>query len=411
MSLKNTDIKVYVHTNINAPQLANTWGALANVLDVCLITGYNCPAITSASVANSVLTITFSVNHNLLAGQVILISGANEAKYNREFRIANIPTLTSVQIDLDETFTEQLLGSISATIPPLGWVKEFSSGGKRAYRNAELEKTDRPFLRVVDEKDVVWDGSYAKYAKVGIVENMTNIDTMMGLQTPFDIAVPDKNWVGTGQGQDAYNGWAKWYYSRIMDVYVDNYYDSEGATPDNKMWCIIGSGDWFYVLPSQVVSIYPNIYFFGSLGGDQKLYGLSSSLHFDTAFNNRGTNNKTALSSGANSFLLHNEKSVGLRVFGMQSGANDGPGGSPLYYESISSNLVASDIYISQILNNYSFRALMPCLKWLMNPHDSAYELKTVEDVDSAYFLKTVCATTAPQAINGIVAFELYRGL
>lgn len=46
--------------------------------------------------------------------------------------------------------------------------------------------SSRPFLRVVDELDPLWSSSYSKYAKVGIVENMSSIDSMSGTQCPFN---------------------------------------------------------------------------------------------------------------------------------------------------------------------------------------------------------------------------------
>lgn len=412
MSLKSTDIKVYVHTNNNAPALQNTWGQLVSVLDACLINGYDAPAINSATVLDNVLTINFGVAHNLLAGQVLLISGANQTEFNRQFRIANIPTTTTVQIDIDDTFKNQPTGNITATIPPLGWVREFSSGGKRAYRNAQTDIADRPYLRVVDEIDPVWTSTYAKYAKVGIVDVMSDIDTLIGLQTPYDVAQPDKNWIGIGSGGSAVNGWAKWYYSRVQDIYVDTFFDSEGTSQSIKRWLIVGNSEWFYILPSQVDSIYPNVYFFGNLGG---CYGLSSSFQYDTAANNKETTNKTALSSVASSFLLHIGTSRGFRCLGMQSAKNDGAGGSELFYEPISEGMVASDVYISARHNGKTYREILPSFKWLMNPYDATYELKTLEDNDSAFILKTVFASITSIShsaeipkVNGLVGFKLY---
>lgn len=409
----STDIKFYVHSNKNAPQLNNAWGALAGVLDSCLITGYNAPTITSASASNNALTLNFGENHNLLAGQVLLISGSTQPEYNREFRIANIPTLSTVQIDLDNTFTSQPTGVLKAMLPPLGWVKEFSNGGKCAYRNANRNNTSRPFLRVVDQIDPVWGSKYAKYAKVGIVENMIDIDTLLGLQTPYDMVNPDKNWIGTGVRDTAYNGWAKWYYSRAQDVYVNNYYDSEGGSAKNKHWLIVGNGDWFYVLPSQIDSPYPNIYFFGELKTNTgEVYGLGSTLGHFPANENNATATKTALSSGAASFLLHMGKTSGIRAFGMQSGNNDGPGGLPIWYENINAGLVLSDVYVGCVSESIAYRAKMPAFKWLMNPYDANYELKTVEDTDTAYILKSVyasaSATNSEPTTFGLVGFKLY---
>ena len=35
----STDIKFYVHTNTNAPQLINNFGCMIDVLDACLVNG------------------------------------------------------------------------------------------------------------------------------------------------------------------------------------------------------------------------------------------------------------------------------------------------------------------------------------------------------------------------------------
>src|SRR5690606_32163419 len=98
--------------------------------------------------------------------------------------------------------TTTATGTIIASLPPLGWEKPFSSsnpnGGKAAYRSLNLLLPSRPFLRVADELDPAYTATYAKYAKVGIVEDMSDIDTMLGVQAPYDSALPNKNWNGTG---------------------------------------------------------------------------------------------------------------------------------------------------------------------------------------------------------------------
>lgn len=265
----STDIKFYVHTNNNAPQLQNAYGSMIQVLDACLVSGIQLGAVSSLIANGATVTATFSTAHNLMQYQVIQIAGAAQTEYNGQHRILSVPSSTTVTFALAAAPTASpATGTISASLPPLGWEKPFSStnangGGKAAYRSTNLLLPSRPFLRVVDELDPAWNSTYAKYAKVGIVEDMSDIDTMLGGQVPYDSANPNKNWVGTGSGSSAYNGWAKWYYAR---------YQLEGGTADqttppagNRSWIVVGTKDHFYI--SNITSSNDNkanIYGFGN---------------------------------------------------------------------------------------------------------------------------------------------------
>lgn len=407
----STDIKFYVHTNNNAPQLPNTWGALVNILDACLITGFSDQMVSLAKINGSVLTLTTGAAHGFNVGQVVALSGASESEFNKEYRITVIPDATTLQVDLDSvTSLTRLTGAISVRLPPLGWVKEFFSGGKRAYRNADTSNSDRPFLRIIDEIDPVWTASYAKYAKVGIVERMDGIDEIIGIQTPFDISNPNKNWIGTGSGASAYNGWAKWYYSRIRDVFTYNYYDSEGSENGNKRWLVVGNKDWFYLLPSQVNSVYPNIYFFGKLEGkSHTYYGLSSSLQYGLASENRATSAKTPLSTGmVSNFLLHG-LSGGRNTLSLNNGRHNAPNGLSQDFPDIDSALLLADLLVPEKTDPYSLITL-PCLKWLLNPYRDGYDYKTLEANKKFVLLKVINASAEASRdlpINGLVAFEL----
>lgn len=248
----STDIKFFVHTNNNAPQLQNAYGSMINVLDACLIDGIQIGVVSSLTALGNTVTVTFGAAHNLMQYQVIKIAGAAQAEFNGEHRILTIPNSSSLTFELATApSVPTATGAISASLPPLGWEKPFSSsnpngGGKAAYRSLSLLLPSRPFLRVVDELDPAYTATYAKYAKVGIVEDMTDIDTMLGGQAPFDAALPNKNWVGTGSGTSAINGWAKWFYatggaetSKALKTIIP----SNGA----RSWVLVGNGDTFYV--------------------------------------------------------------------------------------------------------------------------------------------------------------------
>jgi len=200
----NTGIKFYMHTNNNAPQLTNNFGCMLSVLDACLINGIQIGAISSLTAAGTTVTAVFNAAHNLMSYQVIQIEGANQSEYNVETRVLTVPNSTTITFQLASAPTvSPATGFITAKLAALGWEKPFSStsatGGKGAYRSKNTLLPSRPFLRVVDELDPAYTATYAKFAKVGIVEDMTDIDTMLGVQAPYDSAAPNKNWVGTGR--------------------------------------------------------------------------------------------------------------------------------------------------------------------------------------------------------------------
>lgn len=249
----STDIKFYVHSNNNAPQLTNNFGCMINVLDACLVNGINIGIVSSLTASGTTVTATFGAAHNLMQYQVIKITGANQPEFNGEYRILTIPDSSSLTFELATApSVATATGAISASLPPLGWEKPFSSthssgvGGKAAYRSLNLLLPSRPFLRVVDELDPAYTATYAKYAKVGIVEDMADIDTMLGVQAPFDAALPNKNWVGTGSGSSAYNGWAKWYYARAGDGQSNNT-DLQAVSNGSRHWLLVGTNDYFYI--------------------------------------------------------------------------------------------------------------------------------------------------------------------
>lgn len=256
----STDIKFYVHTNNNAPQLTNNFGCMIDVLDACLVNGFGAQSVSTLKASGRVVTVTFGAAHNLMQYQVIKITGANQSEFNGEHRILSAPDANSFTFELANTATvAQATGTIVCSLPPLGWEKPFSSthssgtGGKAAYRSTNLLLASRPFLRVVDELDPAYTATYAKYAKVGIVEDMADINTMLGVQAPYDAANPDKNWVGTGSGASAINGWARWYYTSSF-AFSSNPADTSTPSIGSRNWILVGNQDYFYIIPCGVAS-------------------------------------------------------------------------------------------------------------------------------------------------------------
>lgn len=258
----STDIKFYVHTNTNAPQLQNAFGCMIDVLDACLVNGFGSQTVSTLSVNGTKATATYGTAHNYLQGQVVKVAGADQIEFNGEHRI-NVESPTSISYTITGSNVSQATGTITTSLPPLGFEKPYAStnpsgGGKAAYRTKNTALASRPFLRVVDERDPSWTSTYAKYAKVGIVENMTGIDAMSGDQMPYDPSNPTKNWVGTGTGSSAVNGWAKWHYAVSTGIrdssgtQVETQNDSSSPIAGVRQWFVIGNDKYFYILNSVV---------------------------------------------------------------------------------------------------------------------------------------------------------------
>jgi len=250
----STDIKFYVHTNTNAPQLQNAFGCMIDVLDACLVNGFGSQTVSTLTASGTTVTATFGAAHNFMQYQVIKIAGATQTEYNGEFRILTVPNANSITFQLAAVpSVNTATGTISCSLPSLGWLKPFSATGKAAYRSANTLLASRPFLRVIDALDAAYTSTYAKYAKVGIVEDMSDIDTMIGVQAPYDSSAPTKNWVGTGSGASGINGWARWYYAASIHV-SGGLINSQTPAAGNRQWILVGNSDYFYILPTSTVT-------------------------------------------------------------------------------------------------------------------------------------------------------------
>lgn len=304
----STDIKFYVHTNNNAPQLQNAYGSMINVLDAFLVDGIFVGDVLSLTVSSQTATVTVNQNHNLLAYQVVKITGANQTILNGEHRIVSIENSSVFKFELPEDVGSLVgTGVITCSLPPLGWEKPFSSenpngGGKAAYRSSNILLMDRPYLRVVDELNPAYATTYSKYAKVGIVENMTDIDTMLGTQSPFNAASPDKNWVATGSGVSAIDGWARWYYARAYEIVASNSPDTDNVNAGNRSYVIVGNSDFFYIINGHTQADANGlIYGFGAVVSPDQPFYLSSTLNSISASASNIPSYFTPLSSGNSS--------------------------------------------------------------------------------------------------------------
>ena len=249
-------VKFFHSSMQGAPVLSNNWGDLIGLLDGCLVTGFNLKSVDSITSTAQVATVSVSSGHGYKVDQVVLISGCDQSAYNGEQRVVSVTasafTFTVAGTPTSPATTQT---SISCKVAPLGWEKAFSGTNKAAYRSTDTA-SPRHYLRVDDGlKDTngfeTYNTSWAKWANVGICENMSDIDTIVGAQAPYDGSNPDKNWKQTASQQW---GWYKWFHARQTgyESYGDN-----GPGPRN--WVIVGDGRLFFLLNTQA----PNFTWFG----------------------------------------------------------------------------------------------------------------------------------------------------
>lgn len=166
-----TTTRVYKSTDAGAPVLTGAVSSLINVLDACLVTGYNTKTITitrSGDVATAACT-----SHGFLAGQYVTISGATPSDYNGEFRVASV-TANDFTFEVLGSPTTPATGTISCVQSPAGWTKPYTGTNKAAFRNSVSAGGTGMYLRVNDSASGTGG---AREALVRCYLTMSDVDT------------------------------------------------------------------------------------------------------------------------------------------------------------------------------------------------------------------------------------------
>ena len=198
-------VKFYENTMTGIPQLANVQGSMIGLLDAILVNGFNEKVITSIVRDGGTAVLSFNNAHGFSERQVIAIAGTTNG-WNGEYRIISL-TPTTLTIECSEALPVNAEGTASCKAAPMGFEILFLGVNKRAYRSLNPESLGL-ILRIVDEPQSTPAG--AKFAKVGVVASMSDIDTITGTQMPFNPSNPNENWQGLVGN---YEGRAKWYYA------------------------------------------------------------------------------------------------------------------------------------------------------------------------------------------------------
>ena len=434
-------VKFFTSKNNNAPQLQNAHGSMLSVLDACLVSGIQVGTVASLTAIGVTATANFGVVHNLMKHQVIRINGATQAEFNGDFKIKQIVNETTIRFELNTAASvANATGTISCMLAPLGFEKPFSSttalgGGRAAFRSKDQSLPNRPFLRVVDERISSYSTNYAKYAKVGIVENMTDIDTMTGVQAPYIASAATRNWNPTGSGLNIKNGWAKWYYFTLGENYADSTSLSD-YTPVTGSWFVVGTDSGFYILNS--ASNDPSIteddrqrsfcYGFGNFDSiaDDDLFthfllatniweiaqGITYRAEAYTSSVTIGSENNDYLSVGRSIFLQRGYKksayaqaTCGKVSVGFSAIVSGGTSSYSVAADKIGGVLLQSPLII-EVLDTSLFlpRGFLPIIKTI--PHKAFYtDLQIVEQAGRVFIARKVHGSGGTP--DGIIMFDL----
>jgi hypothetical protein len=381
-------VKYFTSAMTGAPVVSNNWGDLIALLDACLVTGFSVKAVDSITSAGGIATATISAGHSYQPYQVVEIAGANQPEYNGQFRVL---TATSTAFTYAVTGTPAspatTATSISAKVAPLGWVKAFSGTNKAAYRSDNAASPQNLLLVDNSLKTPGYSTGWAKWANVGIVEDMTDINTLVGAQAPYDPNKPNANWKQVEPNQW---GWHKWYHGRGSGGE-----DSGDAGGGARNWILIGDDRMFYLLTTVAPGYnwYGRVFYcFGDIAsfkaGDNYATALSAHDNYLGLSNNfaypgwYGGFHRMQSLDLLGSVLLRNHTQLGNPVrFGLTSlNTNNGQQvcgrGSLPFPNGADYSLWLLPTYVRQ--EDGHMRGIMPGMLWM--PQDRPYSDQTIVD-------------------------------
>lgn len=250
-----TDVDVQYFSHLNGLTLGNNWGDLIRLLDKALVTGIDFTQITAASIdEQGDVHITLYAAHEAMLFQVVELSGFTPASFNQKYRIKGVSSTTELILKPQTAIAETAISTVGAgKLASLGYEIIFrdTNDVKRVYR-AKNPTAQHPFIRVdetISDGVNSYDSAYAKYAMVGLLDNMTHIDDYENpgvLQLPFNPSNLKQNWNIAGSSATVVRGWSRWTWARSNNLY-QGWPDSGSITSGNRNFTLIGDSDAFYL--------------------------------------------------------------------------------------------------------------------------------------------------------------------
>lgn len=231
----STAVKFFRSTDGGAPTLSGSAGALAGVLDACLVNGYNPKSGLTLVLGGDGKTVTATLNaHGFKQYDVVTIGGASDAAYNGEFRVTTAAT-NSFTYETTGTTTSTPSGTITATRTAAGWTQPFTGTNLRTYKPSGTGASTN-ILRL--------DDTTTTYATVRGYRAMTDINN--GTE-PFpavaQVALANARWYKSDTASTAAREWALIADSRFFWLYTR-------PTAAASGWVCAAFGDFIDFRPS-----------------------------------------------------------------------------------------------------------------------------------------------------------------
>lgn len=176
--------KLFRSGDFGAPVMNGNNGTLINVLDACLVTGYNSRSGLAIARVGDIATATFN-SHGYTRDQVVELAGADQAEYNGQFRILSNTTNTFT-FKVSESAVTPATGTITCKVAPLGWNKVFSGTNTAFYQSKNI-LSNKMFLKVLDD-GTTYSSYGGRFASMRGYEESSDLNTAYAPFPRFDQA-------------------------------------------------------------------------------------------------------------------------------------------------------------------------------------------------------------------------------
>ena len=161
----------YNSTQLGAPELSGTPGALKTLLQTCLVNGFGAGSATGITVADGVATVGFSGTHPYIVDGPIAVAGATPAELNGNKTVTAITT-NSVEFAAPGVPDGAATGAITTKVPGAGWQEMFAGTANLLVLKPTAVEATGMLLRV--------DDTGTNNARVRGFEAMTSISNGLG---------------------------------------------------------------------------------------------------------------------------------------------------------------------------------------------------------------------------------------
>ena len=179
--MKTYPRKFYSHTMQGAPQVSedSTHGQLSALLKAVLVDGFGLLAPDSIvwDATEGLAKASFSGGHAYEIDSIVLLEGVSPNDYNGEHRATKVST-TEVWFELDDGITpanSTVAGTMK--IAPLGWELTHADANNEILIFKPAGDLGNVSLRIDNSAYSGWSGTYARHAKIAMVEDVVDINT------------------------------------------------------------------------------------------------------------------------------------------------------------------------------------------------------------------------------------------